>query len=195
MRALELVRVLLVCSFAIAVSLSSGASGISVAGEDWPMWRFDAQRSAASPNSAPEQLSLLWQRTFSPRTQVWDDPLNLDLMTYDRVFEPIVLDGRMFIGFNDQDKLVAMDLASGRELWTFYAEGPIRLPPVGWKGNVYACSDDGFLYCIDAATGQLSWKFRGAPNAQHAIGNRRIISAWPARGGPVIRDGNLYFAA
>lgn len=166
-----------------------------MAAEDWPMWRADAQRSGASTNMLPEQLTLQWKRQYAPRQQAWDDPLNLDLMPYDRVFEPIVLDGRLFVGFSDRDKLMALDAQTGRELWSYYAEAPVRLPPVGWQGRVYFCSDDGYVYCLAAATGELLWKFNGAPNAQHVIGNRRLTSAWPARGGPVIRDGQLYFAA
>lgn len=166
-----------------------------LAAENWPMWRYDAQRSGAAPHGVGDQLELLWRREFGPRQQAWDDPLNLDLMPYDRVFEPIVLDGRLFVGFNDQDKLLALDVHTGRELWSFYTEAPVRLPPVGWQGRVYFCSDDGYLYCVDAASGQLVWKFSGAPNSQHVIGNRRLTSAWPARGGPVLRDGRIYFAA
>ena len=41
----------------------------------------------------------------------------------------------------------------------------------------------------------MHWKFRGAPNAQHALGNRRLTSAWPARGGPVVWDDTVYFSA
>lgn len=159
------------------------------------MWRCDASRSAASSHSLPDELKPLWHREFSPRKQAWDDPLNLDLMTYDRVFEPIVLGERLFVGFNDRDKLMAIDTATGEELWSFYAEAPVRLPPVGWKDRVFFCSDDGFLYCVDAATGKLIWKFSGAPHPQHVIGNMRLTSAWPARGGPVVRDQTVYFAA
>jgi outer membrane protein assembly factor BamB len=186
-------RNLLVLGLYLWMSCALASSGLSA--EDWPMWRYDAQRSAATPHAVPQQLAPLWQRHFTPRQQAWDDPLNLDLMSYDRTFEPIVLDGRMFVGFNDLDKLLALDAATGQELWTFYAEAPVRLPPVGWKDRIYFCSDDGFLYCVEARTGQLLWKFSGAPNAQHVIGNRRLTSAWPARGGPVMRDGTLYFAA
>ena len=163
--------------------------------DDWPMWRYDAQRSAASNNELPKELNLLWKKSLTPRRQAWDDPLNLDLMTYDRVFEPIVMDGRLFVGFNDRDKLVAMDAKTGDELWSVYAEAPVRLPPAGWNGRVFFCSDDGFLYCVNAVDGELLWKFSGAPNSQHAIGNSRITSAWPARGGPVVRDGTVYVAS
>ncbi|TWU25393.1 Alcohol dehydrogenase [cytochrome c] precursor [Novipirellula galeiformis] len=159
------------------------------------MWRNDAQRSAATTNTVADSLSPLWQREFAQRVPAWDDPLNLDLMTYDRIFEPIVVDGRMFVGFNDQDKLQALDADTGRELWSFVTEAPVRLPPVGWQNKVYFCSDDGFLYCVNAEDGSLEWKFSGAPNAQHVIGNRRLTSAWPARGGPVVRDNRVYFAA
>lgn len=159
------------------------------------MWRFDSARSAASPNDLPEQFNLIWKKSFTPRQQAWDDPLNLDLMPYDRQFEPIVMDGRLLMGFNDQNKLVAFNADTGEELWTVYAEAPVRLPPAGWKDRVFFCSDDGFLYCAEVATGKLLWKFRGAPSAQHAIGNRRLTSAWPARGGPVVRDDTVYFAA
>ncbi len=162
---------------------------------DWPMWRQSANRAAASDEKLAADLALRWVRTYSPRVQVWDDPLNHDLMPYDRVFEPIVLGERMFIGFNDRDKLVALDIHTGRELWTFYANGPVRLAPAAWQDKVYFASDDGCLYCVNAEDGSLRWKFRGAPSERKALGNRRVISAWPARGGPVIRDGTVYFAA
>ncbi|MEM8669400.1 MAG: PQQ-binding-like beta-propeller repeat protein [Planctomycetota bacterium] len=184
-------RMAFACVLAILLSVAIDAR----AAEDWAMWRSDASRSAATSNSIPDELQLIWKRDFGARKQAWDDPLNLDLMTYDRVFEPIVMDGRMFLGFNDSDKLVAMDTASGKLLWKFFAEAPIRVPPVGWQGKVFVCSDDGFLYCVDAKTGGLVWKFRGGPNSQHALGNQRLTSAWPARGGPVIYDQTVYFAA
>jgi outer membrane protein assembly factor BamB len=165
------------------------------AAENWPMWRYDAGRSAASANRLPtEELKLLWKRDFSPRQQAWDDPLNLDLMTYDRTFEPIVQDGRIFLSFNDQDKLLALDAASGRELWTFFADAPIRFAPVADNDQLFVCSDDGYLYCLQAATGELRWKFTAAPSPQKALGNKRIVSAWPARGGPVLYDDTVYFA-
>jgi outer membrane protein assembly factor BamB len=159
------------------------------------MWRCDAARSAASGGDLPAALRLEWTREYAPRVQVWDDPLNNDIMSYDRVFEPIVLGETMLLGFNDADKLVALDVRTGRELWTFYTDGPVRLPPAGWKGMVYAASDDGHLYCLDVATGKLKWKFRGGPSAHKTLGNGRIISMWPARGGPVVRERRVYFAA
>jgi outer membrane protein assembly factor BamB len=162
---------------------------------DWPMWRYDSHRSAASPEELPGELHLEWSRHLSLRVPAWDDPLNHDLMPYDRVFEPIVLGRRMFVGFNDADKLVAYDIETGAELWTFFCDGPVRLPPAAWRDRIFFCSDDGALYCVRAADGGLIWKFSAAPSPRKVLGNRRLISSWPARGGPVVRDGVVYFAA
>ena len=177
---------------AIATMLLGGRSLLA---GDWPMWRYDAYRSASSPDDLPDQLHLAWTRQYAPREQVWDDALNNDMMPYDKVFEPVIMGSRMFLGFNDRDKVVALDIDSGRQLWEFFAGGPVRLPPVAWREHVYFASDDGHLYCVRAKDGELVWKFRGGPSPRKVIGNRRIISAWPARGGPVIRDGHIYFAA
>ena len=39
---------------------------------------------------------------------------------------------------------------------------------------------DGFLYCLEVASGKLLWKVRGSPSPRKAIGNGRLISVWPA---------------
>jgi len=171
------------------------ASGTPLPAGDWPMWRYDAGHTGASPDDLPEQLRLEWTRRYSERIPVWEDPLNRDLMPYDKVFEPVVSGRMMFLGFNDADKVVAVNVDNGEELWTFHADGPVRFSPVAALGNVYFASDDGHLYCLDAQRGKLKWKFRGGPSDRKVIGNRRVISAWPARGGPVFDDDTVYFAA
>ena len=163
--------------------------------QDWPMWRYDSSRSASSDNYLSEELQLRWVIENSPRKQAWDDPLNHDLMTYDRVFEPIVTNGLVIVPYNDESKVVAYSIEDGSKCWTFFTEAPVRLPAASANGKVCFCSDDGYLYCVESNTGQLLWKFFGGSNQQHALGNRRLVSAWPARGGPVIRDGHVYFSA
>ena len=181
-------------ALALAVVVAATFPSAAVSG-DWPMWRYDAGHTASTPDPLPESLALSWRRAYSPRRQVWDDPLNNDLMQYDRIFEPIVKDGRLFIGFNDADKVQAIDVATGESIWSFYVGGPVRFPPVADGDSVYFASDDGHLYAVDAATGNERWRFRGGPSNLKVIGNQRIISAWPARGGPVVADGHIYFAA
>ncbi len=162
---------------------------------DWPMWRYDANRSAASPQELSRMLHLQWVREYPKLQPTWDDPLNQDLMQFDKSYEPVVLGHTLFIGSNANDRLLAINTETGEELWRFYADGPVRLPPVAADGKVYFVSDDGYLYCVDANQGTLIWKFQGGPSDRKILGNERLISTWPARGGPVLQDGVLYFAA
>lgn len=160
------------------------------------MWRYDSARSAVSTDSLPDaRPSLIWQHTFTPRVQVWDSPLNNFLMQYDKAFEPIVFGHTLLIGFNDSDKMVAIDTRSGAIQWTYFCDGPIRLEPVAAEGAVYFGSDDGFFYCLNISTGEEVWKFNAAPASKKLIGNRRVISMWPIRGGPVVEDGTVYFSS
>jgi len=181
--------------FFCAVVSFLGSAAEPAAGGDWPQWRYDAGHTAASPDELPSELHLQWTRQYTPREPVWDDALNRDMMPYDRIFEPVVAQGRMFLSFNDADKVVALDVRDGTELWAFYADGPVRFPPVVHEDSVLFTSDDGYLYCVAAADGRLRWRFLGGPSERKVIGNLRVISSWPARGGPVVADGTVYFAA
>ncbi len=162
---------------------------------DWPMWRSDHGRSASTTEQLADSLYLQWKVQYSPRNPVWDDPLNQNLMQFDRLFEPIVADNKIFLGFNDQDKVIALDINSGMELWHFYADGPVRLPLAANNGKIYFTGDDGICYCLDADKGTLVWKLSLAPEAHKLLGNKRLISMWPARGGIVIKDNIIYTAA
>lgn len=162
---------------------------------DWPMWRYDAQRSAASPERLPERLYLQWVRDYPKLEQTWDDPLNLDLMQNDKNYEPVVLGKTMFVGSNAYDWMVALDTGTGQEKWVFYADGPIRYAPAAYNNKLYFTCDDGYLYCLDAETGALFWKYCSVPVERIVLGNERLISSWPARGGPVIQDGVVYFGS
>ncbi len=162
---------------------------------DWTTWRYDHNRSASTPEQLADKLYLQWQVKYSPRIPVWDDPLNQNLMQFDRVFEPIVADNKIFLGFNDQDKVVALDINSGKELWHYYADGPVRFPLTSFNRNVYFISDDGNIYCLNADNGSLVWKILLAPAENKLLGNKRLISMWPARGGIVLKDNIIYTSA
>lgn len=170
-------------------------STFSVMAADWPQWRGDAQHSGFSPAALPAEMKLLWKREFSPRQQAWPSPLNQYLMQFDRQFEPVVMHNVMLLAFNDADKVVGIDVKTGKSLWTFFTNGPVRLAPALYNGRAYISCDDGFLYCVKVSDGSLLWKFDAAPDRRHVLGNRRIISMWPIRGGAVVEDGRLYFSA
>ncbi len=163
---------------------------------DWPMWRYDAARSANTPLVLADELHLQWVRELPEPKRAWrhqwDDQGKLD---FDVSYSPVVLGERVFVPSMVTDSLTAYHIDNGEELWRYYADGPVRVAPVAWRDKVYFISDDGHLYCLDAETGEEQWRFQGGPSDHRLLGNERIINFWAARGGPVIKDGVLYFAA
>jgi outer membrane protein assembly factor BamB len=159
---------------------------------DWPMWRYDANRSGASPTELPAKLHLQWARGYMPLSPAWPDQ---EKMQFDIVREPVVLGQTMYINSSRYDAIRALDTRTGEEKWSYFVDGPIRFAPVAWEDKLFFCCDDGYLYCLQGETGKLLWKFRGGPSDRKILGNERLISAWPARGAPVIADGKVYFAA
>ena len=174
--------------------------GLSAAQDDtdWPMWGYDATRAGVTPMQLPtaDELHLHWVRELAPPRRAWpaqgDD---FDKLEFDRSYSPVVMGDTLFVGSMVDDRLTAYAIDTGEEKWRSYVDGPIRLAPAAWRANVYCVSDDGYLYCFDAETGKLNWRFRAAPSKKRVLGNERVISMWPARGAPVVMDGTVYFAA
>ncbi|NOZ19469.1 MAG: PQQ-binding-like beta-propeller repeat protein [Planctomycetes bacterium] len=162
---------------------------------DWPTWRHDANRSAATAESLPDELHLQWARELPPYRLAWPNEPRLQ---FDPSYEPVIMGKTLFLGSPCDGSVAAFDTETGKEKWRFYTEGPVRLAPVAWEGKVYVGSDDGYLYCLSAEDGSLRWKARGAPEDRpdrRHLGNARLISYWPVRGGPVLADGRIYIGA
>ncbi len=160
---------------------------------DWPTWRYDASRSGASPASLPVKLNLQWVRQLPKPAPAWRQEQYK--LQFDRSYEPVVMGRQIFVPSMVSDKLEAYDTETGKQNWQFFCDGPIRFAPIAWQGHVYFASDDGCLYCLAAKNGALLWKSRLAPSGRRILGNGRLISAWPARGGPVLHDGRIYCSA
>ena len=175
----------------VSLLLPVALPGAAALGADWPTWRYDANRSAASPQELPAELHLQWVRRSPPLKPAWHDPR----VQFDGAYEPVVMGKTMFVGSSRTDSVTAIDTDTGKEKWRYYTEGPVRFAPVAWTGVVYVASDDGHLYCLDAAKGTLVWKFRGGPSDRRLLGNGRLVSMWAIRGGPALVDGTIYFAA
>jgi len=159
--------------------------------EDWPMWRHNARRTAVSRQKMPVALHLQWMRQY-PRVR---PAFGSRRLQFDAGYEPVVMGKTLFMGSPCNDSVSAVETETGTVKWTFYTDGPVRFAPVAWRNRVFAASDDGCLYCLDAAAGKLLWKFRAVPSMRKMLGNGRLISVWPIRGGPVLEDGRIYFAA
>jgi outer membrane protein assembly factor BamB len=157
------------------------------------MWRYDAGRRAASSEELPAQMHLQWVRELAPPKPAW--PKSEYRLQFDASYEPVVAGKTIFVGSMVCDRVTAYDTETGIEKWRFYTEGPVRFAPVVYKDKLYFASDDGYLYCLNAKNGSLVRKFLGGPARNKVIGNDRLIGMWPMRGGPVLYEGKIYFAA
>ena len=172
---------------------------------DWPMWRYDQGRKAFAAIDLPDNLSLLWTRQLEEPKRAWPfqfedyftggNPDQIGKLSFDISYEPIIGGGKLFVPSMVSDHVTAYSATSGEELWRYYAGGPVRFAPVYDAGKLYFASDDGYLYCLNAETGELIWNYQGSYSNRMVLGNERIISMWPARGGPVLMEGTIYFAS
>lgn len=117
------------------------------------------------------------------------------------VSSPALSGGTLFIGCDD-DKLYALDAASGAVKWSFKTGGPVASSPAVGEGLVYAGSYDGNFYAIDAASGQERWRF--ATGGERRFSAPHLHGAVPAAevmpdpfdfylSSPVLANGLVYF--
>lgn len=110
---------------------------------------------------------------------------------------PVVANGSIFVVAEDET-LRAVDALTGTEQWRFSLDtsdlatpqpgttgkwavgGATAVSPVVSDGIVYAASDDGVLFAIDAATGNQRWRFLSDANYLET---------------PAVADGTLYLIA
>lgn len=172
--------------------------------DDWPTYQHDYFRSAVSKEQPILPLYEQWrfQALYEPqpawpgpaKTDYWHRKLDLKArVTYDHAFHPIVTESSVFFASSADDRVYCLDAATGAERWSFMTEGPVRLAPTYYKGNLYFGSDDGKAYCLQAQTGQLLWKWQRQSPERMIPGNERIISNHPLRTGMIVEQNHCYF--
>ena len=158
---------------------------------DWPMWRANAGRTGVSSESLPDTLKHSWTVGLPPLKPAYRD----SRLQFDAGYEPIAVGDLLFVASSRNDSVTAYDARTSKQQWRFYAEGPVRFAPCAWQDRIFFGSDDGYLYCLKQETGELVWRFQAAPTNRKLLGNQRMISVWPVRGGAVVADDRVYFAA
>jgi outer membrane protein assembly factor BamB len=173
----------------VVLTLPQLFSHLSIAA-DWPTWRHDSGRSGVTDEQLPAEMYLQWSRKLPPLKPAWPEDVRLQ---FDADYQPIVVGKLMYIASSHNDSVTAYDTDTGEKRWRFFADAPVRFAPVASNGTIYFGADDGCLYCLDGNTGALVSKLNATPSIRTAIGNERLISIWPVRGGPVIIEDSVYF--
>ncbi len=187
------------------------AISATIQAEDWPMYMKDNTRSGV----CNEKLTLsskpqwIYKTTYAPSPSFkWGEIVDennrrgghklgnklTEVFKFDFVYSPVVANSKLYFGSSTEENLICLDAETGKNIWTYFTEGAIRLAPTVVNNKVYFGSDDGFAYCLNAVSGELIWKVNVAPENRKVIMFGRMASLWSIMTGVTIKDGVAYFA-
>ena len=174
---------------------------------DWPQFKKDTYRSANTSVSLDlKTLGMLWKYKTAQPVPAWYGPAKEDayavsgplpsMRDYDLSYYPIIVGDNLFYGSSSDNSVHCLDANTGAKKWNYVTDGPIRIAPTYYNGNVYVGSDDGYVYCLNAGDGSLIWKYSPSDqDYQKVFQNRYFVSFWPVRTGVLVEDGIAYFGA
>ena len=146
--------------------------------EDWPTFRHDNTRSGYGSVPVADRLAVAWRSDLRGKLSA-----------------PTSADGKVFVSAVDRHTTYALDLETGKELWSYIAGGRVDSPPTYCRGRVYFGSVDGSIQCLNAADGKLVWRFFAAPQQASIVAWDQLESPWPIAGSVLVRDGVVYALA
>jgi outer membrane protein assembly factor BamB len=173
-------------------------------GADWPTYLAGNARAGSTDETLKTPLSLRWVYTAPAKPEMaWEGPRNTPIegkrmrhrVAFDDAIQTVAGGGNVYFGSSVDHKVYCVDANTGQQKWTYFTGGPIRLAPTLHDGRLYVGSDDGLVYCFDAADGRVVWKQRVADKDERLLARGRMISRWPVRTGVLIDKGVAYFGA
>jgi len=158
---------------------------------DWPALLHDSSRSSAGSVPVKATPTERWRIQLEPNTQPgpiatdWRECANFN----GPISMPVIAGGLVVVSAPDAHRIHAVEAGTGKKVWTFTANGRIDTPPTIADGRVYAGCRDGYVYCLDLATGGLAWRFLAARNHKQIVAYGQVESAWPVHGSLVVEKG------
>lgn len=175
---------------------------------DWPTYQHDYQRSGLTLESLDLPLTLTWVYQAKAPAPAWTDPPKADYYTavpqtplkprlaFDRAHHVAVVGGRLYFGSSVEQTINCLNADTGATNWSFFTGGPVRMAPTVADGKVYAGSDDGTVYCLDATNATLIWKTTPSGTNNYLVANDgKFISPYAIRSSVAVDQGVAYFTS
>lgn len=153
--------------------------GPAAGAADWPTFRKDFKRSASTGAALPDALAESWRAKF-----------------HNTPAQVTSAGGVLCTAVTDGHTVYGLDGADGSVRWQFSARARIDSSPTIYRGLALFGSRDGYVYCLDAQTGELVWQFAATPADRRMMANGQPESLWPTAGSVLVdEDGTAYVAA
>jgi outer membrane protein assembly factor BamB len=149
-----------------------------VSSTDWPTYRYDNRRSAATNNSVPSDLAVNWRVKFD-----------------EKCTPPVFAGDNVYVAVKDKHTVYALNGDNGEKKWTFIAGGRIDSPPTVYGELLLFGCADGYVYCLRNKDGKQVWRFRAAPSVRRIVVFDQLESPWHVHGSILVEDGVAYFTA
>jgi outer membrane protein assembly factor BamB len=163
---------------------------------DWPCYRHDAWRSGSTTGPLPTNPKILWTADLGgwPSGTIAEDWRH-HYFCRGPLGSPVIAGGLVYVARPDAHQLVALDAKTGRQRWTFTANGRIDTAPTIHAGLCLFGTRSGWVYGLRADDGRLVWRLRAAPLDERIVAYGQVESPWPVPGSVLVVDGVAYFAA
>ncbi len=157
----------------------TNVASLQITSVDWTTFRANNQCTATTDASIQPGGQQLWW--YTPQVEVKPTP---PVMAGDMVF------------LSGSDGIVrALNIDNGEIIWKAYTGGAVQHSPTVWQDRLFVGSGDGWVYCFEAKTGRLLWRFKAAPENRKIPVYGSLLSTWPVASGVLVEDGVAYFAA
>jgi outer membrane protein assembly factor BamB/predicted phosphodiesterase len=160
-----------------AFRLTDAAPAEVEPGADWPQFHGDARHSGVTGDVLRPDLELAWTHR-TPGTILTGSP--------------VVVNGIAYAGTRDENGLDnngvrAVDLKTGKQLWSARTDASVHGSPAVTDGLVLVPTINGTLHAFDAATGAERW--RHEPEPADPPNRQRSYSYYS----PAVADGTVFW--
>ena len=83
---------------------------------DWPMHRYDAGRTAASPTALPTTLYLQWVKELPALERAWPDETTNIKLRFDEAYAPVIAGSIVYIASSRTGSVTAYDTETGKQI-------------------------------------------------------------------------------
>jgi len=157
---------------------------------DWPMFRGE-----------PSGGNFIDANLGTELVKAWETPVGLGKTSFGimssrptGLTQAVVAYGLAVVGDIDGQRIVALNAADGEQKWVFHVGSRVDYPPTLTNGLCLFAARDGWVYCLNAKTGELVYKRLVAPRESYIGSREKIESRWPLTSDVLIVNGTAYVA-